>query len=120
PRLQEPPSPGAAPPVSRGQYAPEPQAQLLTIDIGSEIKQVLRNARRGETMPRKRIAWRLGLAGALVAGAAALALVLTAGGGSHDKWSTSKFAGGDPDAAATSQDTPGEGPIGGYEAYLSA
>ena len=71
-------------------------------------------------MPRKRIAWRLGLAGALVAAAAALALVLTAGGAQHDKWSTSKFAGGDPDAAATSADTPGEGPIGGYEAYLSA
>src|SRR5919197_1415864 len=43
-------------------------------------------------MPRKRIAWRLGLAGALAAAAATLALVLT----------------------------PGEGPVGGYEAYLSA
>jgi hypothetical protein len=71
-------------------------------------------------MPRKRIAWRLGLAGALVAAAAALALVLTTGGAQEDKWSTSKFAGGDPDAAATSADTPGEGPVGGYEAYLSA
>src|SRR5438105_6297162 len=71
-------------------------------------------------MPRKRIAWRLGLAGALVAAAAALGLVLTAGGAQHAKWSTSKFAGGDPDAAATSADSPGEGPVGGYEAYLSA
>ena len=71
-------------------------------------------------MPRKRIAWRLGLAGSLAAAAAALALVLTAGGPRHDEWSKSKFAGGDPDAAATSADTPGEGPIGGYEAYLSA
>src|SRR2546430_14261235 len=64
-------------------------------------------------MPRKRIAWRLGLAGSLAAAAAALALVLTAGGPRHDEWSKSKFAGGDPDAVATSADTPGEGPIGG-------
>src|SRR2546430_10569629 len=71
-------------------------------------------------MPRKRIAWRLGLAGSLAAAAAALALVLTAGGPRHDEWSKSKFAGGDPDAAATSADTPGEGPIGGDEADLSA
>jgi len=32
----------------------------------------------------------------------------------------SKFAGGDPDAAASSATTPGEGPIGGWEAYRSA
>src|SRR5438132_2769842 len=31
-----------------------------------------------------------------------------------------KFAGGDPDAAASSATTPGEGPIGGWEAYRSA
>src|SRR5919198_4565931 len=70
-------------------------------------------------MPRKRIAWCLGLAGLLAAAVTTLALVLTAGG-AQDKWSTSKLAGGDPDAAARSQDTPGEGRIGGYEAYLSA
>jgi hypothetical protein len=71
-------------------------------------------------MPRKRRVWWLGGAGLLVAAAAALALVLVTGGAQQDRWSSSKFAGGDPDAAATSTDTPGEGPIGGYEAYLSA
>jgi hypothetical protein len=70
-------------------------------------------------MPRKRRVWWLGGAGLLVAAAAALALVLVTGGAQHDEWSKSKFA-SDPDAASTSADTPGEGPIGGYEAYLSA
>jgi hypothetical protein len=55
----------------------------------------------------------------LVAAAAALGLVLVTGGARHDEWSKSKLA-SDPDAASTSADTPGEGPVGGYEAYLSA
>src|SRR5438105_3035645 len=78
-----------------------------------------RQSRRGETMPRKRTAWRLGLAGLLVAAAAALALVLMTGGAQQDRMSKSKLV-RDPDAASTAADTPGEGPIGGYDAYLSA
>ena len=70
-------------------------------------------------MPRKRRVWWLGGAGLLVAAAAALGLVLVTGGARHDEWSKSKLA-SDPDAASTSADTPGEGPVGGYEAYLSA
>jgi hypothetical protein len=31
-----------------------------------------------------------------------------------------KFAGGDPDQQQSSVTSPGEGPVGGYEAYLAA
>jgi hypothetical protein len=70
-------------------------------------------------MLRKHFAWRLGLGTFVLAAAAALALVLGTGAAQQDKSSTSKLA-RDADAVATSTDTPGEGPIGGYEAYLSA
>jgi hypothetical protein len=51
----------------------------------------------------------------------ALALVVATGGSSREHF-TSKLAGGDPDAlqAGSRATTPGEGPIGGFDAYLSA
>src|SRR2546425_5454564 len=62
----------------------------------------------------------------IVIGAAALATLagLAAAFGTrsrHEPFS-SKFAGGDPDAAqaTSSATTPGEGPVGGWEAYLAA
>src|SRR5207253_10306295 len=106
----------------------------LTSDIRSEINlpaspgyarhaSLVRGAdrqlRRGETMPRKVNAIRLGTAGFLVAVAVTLLLVFT-GGARPDRESTAKLS-GEPDAAATSgSDSPGEAPIGGYEAYISA
>ena len=64
--------------------------------------------------------WGLGMAGVLIAVAAIAASVASTGGARSDRWSSSKFT-ADPDAAATSAAaTPGEGPIDGYEAYLSA
>jgi len=70
-------------------------------------------------MPRKVNAMRLGMAGFLVAIAVTLPLVLT-GGARYDRASTAKLA-GEPDAATSNgADSPGEGPIGGYEAYISA
>src|SRR6266478_2569522 len=62
----------------------------------------------------------------IVVGAAALAtlagLAATLGTWSRHEPFSSKFAGGDPDAAqaTSSATTPGEGPVGGWEAYLAA
>ena len=70
-------------------------------------------------MPRKMNAIRFGVVGCLVAAAIALPLALTGGASPQDRMSTAKLA-GEPDAPATDADSPGEGPIGGYEAYLSA
>ena len=71
-------------------------------------------------MPSKPRFWGLGMAGVLIAIAAIAASVVSTGGARSDRWSSSKFT-GDPDAAAThAAATPGEGPIDGYEAYLSA
>src|SRR5919198_5586521 len=70
-------------------------------------------------MPRKMNAIRLGVLGCLVTAAIAIPLALTGGAATKDGMSTAKLASG-PDAASTEADSPGEGPIGGYEAYLSA
>jgi hypothetical protein len=62
----------------------------------------------------------------IVVGAAALAtlagLAATLGTWSRHEPFSSKFAGGDPDKAqaSSSATTPGEGPAGGWEAYLAA
>jgi hypothetical protein len=56
---------------------------------------------------------------ALVAAAVALALFFSMAGGSERHMG--KFAGGDPDQQQSSGvDTPGEGNIGGYDAYIAA
>ena len=69
-------------------------------------------------MLRKRFAIGLGGAGLLLVLALAILFALT--GSSGDREAHSKFA-TDPDAVRTSgRDSPGESPIGGYEAYLSA
>ena len=52
--------------------------------------------------------------------AAAIAVVVAFATGSTESRHFAKFAGGDPDAAASQKDTPGEGPVGGLEAYFSA
>jgi hypothetical protein len=67
---------------------------------------------------RSRVA--LGAAGVLAAGATALVLALATGSSEREHFA--KFGSGDPDAAATGNraDSPGEGPIGGFDAYLSA
>jgi len=71
-------------------------------------------------MPRTRTLFRFGLAGALVAVAAVVALLVTSAGARPDRWSGSKFS-ADPDRSARkAADTPGEGPVDSYEAYLSA
>jgi len=51
----------------------------------------------------------------------ALALVLSLAGGENERH-VGKFAGGDPDQqqAASGEDTPGEGVVGGYDAYVAA
>ena len=71
-------------------------------------------------MPRKMNAIRLGVLGCLVAAAIAIPLALTGGAATKDGMSTAKLAGGPDAAASTEADSPGEGPLGGYEAYLSA
>ena len=69
-------------------------------------------------MLRKRFAIGLGGAGLLLVLALAILFALT--GSSGDREAHSKFA-TDPDAVrASGRDSPGESPIGGYEAYLSA
>src|SRR5919198_785490 len=108
--------------------------QALTGDIGCEIKhptpraiaqpvvlvrEAVRQSRRGEKVPRKKNAIRLGVLGCLVAAAIALPLALTGGAARQDGMSTAKLA-ADADALSNGADSPGEGPIGGYEAYLSA
>ena len=70
-------------------------------------------------MPRKVNAIRLGTAGLLVAVAITLLLVFT-GAARPDRASTAKLAGGADVAAPSGTDSPGEEPIGGYEAYISA
>jgi hypothetical protein len=68
-----------------------------------------------------RTRYRVAIGAVVIPAALLVALLLAfAGGAGGDKSSTSKFAAGDPDAAAQSGDRPGEGPSGGYEAYLSA
>ncbi len=54
---------------------------------------------------------------AVIAAIAAIALIVSTGGSMHPIAFNSKLAGGDPDAA---QASPGEGPIGGWDAYLAA
>ncbi len=54
---------------------------------------------------------------AVIAAIAAIALAVSAGGSVHPIAFNPKLAGGDPDAA---QASPGEGPIGGWDAYLAA
>ncbi len=56
--------------------------------------------------------------GVLAVAAVAAAVAMRASG---QEAFVSKFAGGDPDAAgATTQTKVGEGPVNGWEAYLSA
>jgi hypothetical protein len=59
---------------------------------------------------------------ALVALVTVSAFALVGSTSSGREGFVSKFAGGDPDAAQAqnSEATPGEGPVGGYDAYLSA
>jgi len=63
---------------------------------------------------------RLALAGCVAAVLVTLPLVLGASGAKRDGASTAKLAGGYEAAASNEADRPGEGPAGGYEAYLSA
>src|SRR2546425_2909698 len=70
---------------------------------------------KGEKMLRRRNGVLLGSLGILAA-SSALAIVLATGGSQARQ--LGKFAAGDPTASRT--DTPGEGPVGGYDAYLSA
>src|SRR5437867_1175630 len=57
-------------------------------------------------------------AAGILAASSALAIVLATGGSQSRQ--LAKFATGEPYAAASPADSPGEGPVGGYEAYLSA
>jgi hypothetical protein len=68
----------------------------------------------------RKITPRIVIGAAAFATVAGLAVALGYRSG-HEPFS-SKFAGGDPDAARTTSraTTPGEGPIGGWEAYLAA
>src|SRR5437870_9682763 len=68
-------------------------------------------------MLRRRNAVLVGTAG-MLAVASVVAFVLATGGSQPTK--LAKFASGDPDAAASLANSPGEGPIGGFDAYLSA
>src|SRR5450759_1042463 len=69
-------------------------------------------------MRRKRFAMGLGGAGVLLV--LALAIVFAMSGSGGDRAAHSKFA-TDPGAVrASGANSPGEGPTGGYEAYLSA
>ena len=64
----------------------------------------------------------IGVAGIVVLAAAAVAMMLVFTLGGESELHMGKFAGGDPDQpqASSGQDTPGEGVIGGYDAYIAA
>ena len=71
-------------------------------------------------MRNRRFRLAAGAATLTAAALTAVALVVVLGGSEHERFA-SKFAGGDPDAHATGGTaTPGEGPTGGWDAYLAA
>ena len=70
-------------------------------------------------MRRKRFGMFLGAAGVLAA-AVTIALVAVLVIGESEAEHFPKFGSGDPDAQGSETAAPGEGPIGGYEAYISA
>ena len=70
-------------------------------------------------MRRKRFGMFLGAAGVLAA-AVTIALVAVLVIGESEAEHFPKFGSGDPDAQGSETATPGEGPIGGYDAFISA
>jgi hypothetical protein len=107
-----------------------PNLPKLKLVIASSKKYMKTNhMKTNRWFTRNRLLSHLRIAGAgtLISAAAAMAfvaggdtLVLATGSAQQDRAATAKIA-GEPDAASTSaRALPGEGPIGGYEAYKSA
>src|SRR5881396_2304596 len=69
-------------------------------------------------MQRKRYGMFLGAAGVVAAVTMVLVAVLVTGSSEAEHFP--KFGSGDPDAQGSERATPGEGPIGGYDAFISA